>query len=663
MPPPETQAPSCPLPSFTPRAFAIGLISVVLLSVGTQYAELWVHGTQVTQATPPINSFFVFIILVVVMNTILWLVGRHLALRRGELLLIYSMLVTVGGLVGIGLVHFIPSMTTAPIYYGSPENGWEDAFFQYLPTSDWFAPHDELVIKYLHEGMPPTWTVPWGAWWRPILTWTLLGTLMAWCSLCICAILRKQWVEQERLIFPLNYVPLAMTDPAHAAVPTALHPFFRDGLMWLGFAVPTVLHAFNSMHCYFPQIPALNLRNIPMDQGLTAMPWRAMRPIAIWIYPMGIGLSYLLSRDISFSLWFFYWLGKLELAVGGMIGMTSSRGGPFGGFPFLEEQCAGALLLLTASGLWVARGHLRKLWRAAVASLTDEGDWRNEILSPRVAVFGLLLGLGGILWWWRVAGLSYVGSGLYFLVWFGYTIGLTRIVCEGGTVWIGTPLGPRDLIKTFIGTGGLTPRDWTMLSHLRWLEHDWRCLMMPNIMSSFKLAETEELKPRGLALSMMVAVVVAALVSFATVIRQAYTFSGGGIGLSTWRFVGVPQEPFRALTGILQTATPPNAMRIWFTLGGGLVMLALTAMRANFSWWPLHPIGYPMASTFAMRNMWFSALVAWVIKTVMLRYGGVKTYERSRSFFLGLILGDFLNIGLWLVVEAFTGVQDHFLYP
>ena len=30
---------------------------------------------------------------------------------------------------GIGLVHFIPSMTTAPIYYGTPENGWEDAFF------------------------------------------------------------------------------------------------------------------------------------------------------------------------------------------------------------------------------------------------------------------------------------------------------------------------------------------------------------------------------------------------------------------------------------------------------------------------------------------------------------------------------------------------------
>ena len=76
----------------------------------------------------------------------------------------------------------------------------------------------------------------------------------------------------------------------------------------------------------------------------------------------------------------------------------------------------------------------------------------------------------------------------------------------------------------------------------------------------------------------------------------------------------------------------------------------------------LHPIGYPMASTFAMRNMWFSTLVAWAIKTVILRYGGVKTYERSRSSFLGLILGisSASACGSWWSVHW---VQDHFLYP
>jgi len=655
--------PAAEAPSLTPRALIIGLLAIVLLSVGTQYAELWVHGTQVTQACPPINSFFVFIVVMAVLNTALQLIGRRFALRRGELLLIYSMLITVGGLVGIGLVHFIPSMTTAPIYYGTPETGWEDIFSQYLPTSEWFAPHDAQVVRYLHEGMPPGWRVPWAFWWRPIISWTLFGALLAWSSLCACAIMRKQWVEQERLIFPLNYVPLAMTEPEGGNTPSATHPFFRNPLMWIGFAVPTVLHTFNSLHIYWLALPAMNLRNIRVDQGFAAMPWRALRPLAIWIYPMGIGLAYLLSRDISFSLWFFYFIGKAEQLVGGLVGMSGASSGPFGGFPFLQEQCAGALLVLTVSGLWVARGHLSRFVRAAVAAVGDEGHWPNEIVSPRIAVWGLVGGWVGILIWWRLWGMSYIAAASYFAIWFGYTIGLTRIVCEGGTVWIGTPLAPRNFLRTLLGTEGFSPRDWTMIGHLRFLTMDWRCLMMPNIMSSFKLAETRELQPRGLAASMMVAVVLASVVSFITVIWQAYNFSGGGIGLSTWRFVGVPQEPFRVTAGYLTTSGGPMGMRVWFMGVGAAVMVGLAAMRASFTWWPLHPIGYPMASTFAMRNMWFSTLVAWAVKSVVLKYGGIKIYERSRPLFLGLILGDFFMIALWLVVEGFTGVTDHFLYP
>ena len=339
------------------------------------------------------------------------------------------------------------------------------------------------MIKYLHEGMPPTWQVPWGAWWRPILTWTLLGTLMAWSSLCICAMLRRQWVEQERLIFPLNYVPMAMTDPAHGQVPTALHPFFRDGLMWLGFAVPTILHAFNSLHCYVPQLPALNLRSIPIDQALTAMPWRAMRPLAIWIYPMGIGLSYLLSRDISFSLFFFYWLGKFELALGGLIGMSASRGGAFGGFPFLEEQCAGALLLLTASGLWLGRRQLLKLLRVGLSGLADNGEWKNGFSRPGWR-------RGACCWGWRHP---------VVVAWRGCrTLGQVRTSLSGsatpsdhahaprgGTVGAAFAARPD---HNFIGPTDSRP-GLTMISHLRWLEMDWRCLMMPNIMSSLKLAE------------------------------------------------------------------------------------------------------------------------------------------------------------------------------
>ena len=191
-----------PLRSYTPRALAIGLLATVALAVGTQYAELWVHGTQVTQSTPPISSFFVWLVVVLLLNTLLAGIRRSFALHRGELLLIYSMLIVSGGVAGIGLVHFIPSLITAPIYYGTADKPWSSLVDGLSPTSEWFAPHNELVIRYLYEGMPPTWTVPWGAWTRPLLSWTLFGLLLAWCTVCICTLLRRQWVEHEKLIFP-----------------------------------------------------------------------------------------------------------------------------------------------------------------------------------------------------------------------------------------------------------------------------------------------------------------------------------------------------------------------------------------------------------------------------------------------------------------------------
>jgi hypothetical protein len=649
-----------PEKSFTMRAFVIGLLAVMALAVATQYAELWIHGTQVSQATPPINSFFIWLVVALGLNSLLRLMGPRLALGRGELLLIYSMLIVSGGVAGIGFTHFIPALITAPVYYGTPDQPWTDLVTGYLPTSPWFAPSDPRVITYLFEGMPPTWSVPWQPWVQPLLTWTLLGMLLAWCSVCVTVLLRQQWVESERLIFPLNYVPLAMTDTTHGETPTLAHPFFRNRLMWLGFAVPTILHAFNSLHQYWPAIPALSIRNVRIDAGLTARPWSAARPLAIWFYPMAVGLGYLLSRDISFSLWAFYFIGKAEMVLGSALGLSGgSKAGSLAGFPFLEEQSSGALLMLALGGLYIGRRHLQDLWRQALKGLPA----RDEILSPAVAVWGLLGALALIAVWWQMAGLSFKGSAAYFLLWFLFSIGLTRLVCEGGTVWIGTPLDPRMLLRNSLGVSFLSPRDWTMMGYLRFLTVDWRCLLMPNAMSALKLTETRALQPAGMATALVTAVFVSIIVSFATIIYMSYQFPGGGIGLSTWRWVGVCQEPFKISGQFLTDKSGPVGMRTGFLLGGAAIMALLQAGRARFLWWPLHPLGYPMAATFAMRNMWFSTFLAWLIKSVVLRYGGIPAYEKSRPIFLGLILGDFANIALWLVVEAFTGVQDHFLYP
>jgi hypothetical protein len=48
---------------------------------------------------------------------------------------------------------------------------------------------------------------------------------------------------------------------------------------------------------------------------------------------------------------------------------------------------------------------------------------------------------------------------------------------------------------------------------------------------------------------------------------------------------------------------------------------------------------------------WFPALVAWLLKSAITRYGGIKLYLKLRPFFLGLIFGEFFMAAVWSVLS------------
>ena len=72
-------------------------------------------------------------------------------------------------------------------------------------------------------------------------------------------------------------------------------------------------------------------------------------------------------------------------------------------------------------------------------------------------------------------------------------------------------------------------------------------------------------------------------------------------------------------------------------------------------WWPFHPIGFAIGGTWIMDQLWLTCFTGWLLKSVVLRYGGLKFYQRLRPAFLGLILGQFTCNGFWLIVDHFTG--------
>ena len=119
------------------------------------------------------------------------------------------------------------------------------------------------------------------------------------------------------------------------------------------------------------------------------------------------------------------------------------------------------------------------------------------------------------------------------------------------------------------------------------------------------------------------------------------------------------------------TADPGYAARSLFnsspdgsTDGTGFVITGLLSLlRMRLPAWPFHPMGYALANTPTMASTWMPFLIAWLLKSLVLRYGGMGLYRRSLPFFLGLILGDYVVPSLWFLLGWATNTQMYLTFP
>ncbi|HCA47451.1 MAG TPA: hypothetical protein DEP45_08890, partial [Armatimonadetes bacterium] len=89
-----------------------------------------------------------------------------------------------------------------------------------------------------------------------------------------------------------------------------------------------------------------------------------------------------------------------------------------------------------------------------------------------------------------------------------------------------------------------------------------------------------------------------------------------------------------------------------FFASGVLVTLALSVLRMRYVWWPLSPLGFALSGSWSMIVFWFPIMVAWALKGAVLRYGGMRLYQRLRPLMFGLILGEFSQAVLWATISG-----------
>lgn len=647
----------------TKRAFALGLILALVFCAITPYNDYYVAATYLAGDFFPIDALVAVLLLVLVVNPLLIAFKlRRLTWSAAEVMTVWTMVLVVAGIPSGGLMRWLIPHIIAPHYYATVGNGWEGTVINHLPS--YLLVNDKNAVRQFFEGLDRGNPIPWAAWVQPLAWWSVFVFFLFLSFFCLAALLRRQWAEHEKFSFPLVVLPVMLSEAPEDG--EKFNGLLRSPLLWLAVIGVTVLHTIKGVHLFIPTLPDITTVWHSRDY-LTQNPWSAINDIQFAIYPLVIGFAYLLSSEVSLSIWFFYLVFKLQVFYAAYHNFdTSSTGVAYSMGPsFVTYHEAGGVFMAVAWLLYAMRGHLKTIWRKAVFGDPDVDDNR-EPLSYRFAFFGAIVAVVGLYLWMTLA------ARIQPLMAFGLLVGalcafilVSWLVAQAGLLFVTQTYSAAHLMTVLFGSAGFNAKSLamgTMVEHIGW--QDSRELMMPSLLNSAQAAESTRLSARSLTRALIICVVLATIVSAASSIWLPYTH-GGGVSLKNPQtYIYAPRIPMRWTSNLVNNPSPFSPAALLHIGAGALFVLVLFLCRTYVPGFYLHPAGFLVSSSWAMYMLWSSLFLGWLIKAPILHYGGIKTYRLLLPFFLGLILGDCLNAIIWTIIGLLThGSTGYLLLP
>ena len=633
------------------RSILIGLLFVILLCAITPYNNYYLHNSRLAGNHLPVGSIFVLLFLVLIVNLPLRMLNEQFALTPAELIAIWIMLIVAIGIPSMGYMQFLFPCLVSVFYFATPENEWAETLHPYIPK--WLVVPDKVAVTDFYEGIGHAGTAPWGAWVKPLCVWALFILVFYFTTLCFSILLRRQWIERERFSFPLTQIPLELSaEPPKGAI---FNTFFQNRLFLVGMLIPIIFHLINGLHSHFPSVPEIP-RIFHIHRAFREKPWHTLSwwpALRIVIYFSVIGIASLLTLEVSFSLWFFFLFFKLQYII------MNALGWGIGPWISCSRQVMGGYLVFVPAVFWIAREHLADVFGKTFASKSSVDD-SNEPLSYRVALLGFLLSFATLVILCFIAGVSlWVGVTVMLAV-FITSVVLSWMVVNGGLLLVQAPFFPSEYINITAGTSVIDHRSLAILSFQRVFLRDWGEFMMPNFLHSFRVSEEVKLSYRKLILIIGLSIVVAMVVSSYASLNLIY--HKGALNLQHWTYVRAPRGYFQHISNLIQYPAGVRRNQLYSLIGGGVFTFFLLWMRHQFIWWPLHPIGYLLGATYPPFHLWSSICIGWLIKYSVLKFSGPSGGRKLRPFCLGLVLGEYLMVGFWMVIGWFTGV-GYFALP
>jgi hypothetical protein len=656
--------------SFTARAVLLGAFMCVFIGVADPYATFYLQTSSLFLDYSVGGAMFLLLALVLVFNVALARVWRRLALRSGELIVVACMMLVAGAVSTMGLAGYLIPGMAAPHYLAGGQHAWQQGLLRYLPQ--WAAPLDAdggiRAIQAFYEGLkveksiragpwwsPAAWAescsrfveftrvVPWRAWWRPLGLWAVFIMALYACTIALLTIIRKQWVEHERLTFPIARVPQELC--AAAAEPFGRNSPLGSWLFWFGFAAPALVGSLRALHGYCPSVP-----DIPTSTSITGL---GPMPLSLYLSFAVLGFTFLIPNRLAFSIWSLNLVSFAFRSVLARYGreLPNERLGMYGAamWPSMGYQGMGALFVFVLGSLYFARGHLRAV-ALCVIGRGPEGYDRGEPASYRFAVIVLAASLGVMVAWMAAAGLPVFYAAAFVLIGVAGLYAMARVVAQCGISVTMIPIIPPAYMTSVFGSSvvggagvGALMEGWVWCG-------DIRTTVMSSAAHAMYLSRE---KSRGLFPLLMVAAALTFAASTLATIWLGYRH--GAANLHKWYFIDGPTRACKWAVGEIAGGYAPHYAGYAWAAGGAVIMGGLLAANRLLAWWPLHPVGFLICSINRTDTLWGTVFLAWLAKAVIVKTGGNRALRLAERLFLGMVLGQFTTAGAWAIVDFFTG--------
>ncbi len=646
----------------TKRSVLIGLLAAVLMGAYGQYMGKHITGWWgLVRGHLPVSVFGLFVFFTIVVNPLLARIHASLRLKAGEIAIVLGLMLIGCGVADAGMMRYFPRTLITPMRHELVNPGWQErGILQYTPDSllaNEGQYNTELADGYYAEaGEPgellPFRDVPWEAWWRPLAIWgTLIGLFML-ANVCMGVVVHRQWADRERLRYPLADIASSLLHQDSDGKSTIL----RNRIFWLGMAVPFTIRMINYITHWVPESI-----EIPYSFDFSALreafPVFMQTPGANFfanptLFPVAIGLAYLLASDIGFSISVANVIRVAVLYTMIQFGLDLTSSYMEGGY--VPWQTFGAFLGMAVMIVYVGR---RYYWQTAKQALTFVEQKETE----KPAVWGLRLFLMcmaasvAILTHvgmdWSIAAVAWLMMALMVLV-------CARLNAEAGTFYFAPGWQVPGIMAGLFGLTTLGPTVIIVLGLMMYfIQVEVIESMMPFVVNGLKIssdATHQTFKLGKTALLFGIGIVLILAVTIPTSLWADYHHPAevrrGWQGAEIWNTANTAVMEL-SLADDLDTVQQYSGFERWgqmrpdrrFLLGvsvGFVSLLVLSFLRLRFAWWPLHPVIVLVFGTGFAGRFGFSFFLGWLIKVAIMKFGGGQSYLKFKPAMIGLIVGE-----------------------